>query len=106
MRAAAARPPERKRASKKQTPFSVWYSSSARDCRKVVFRLKEADAFQRLVFVSRVFGGDFGAGLKEADAFQRLVSVCAATARTPSSRLKEADAFQRLVLGGRVERAG
>ena len=61
--------------------------------------LKEADAFQRLVFVNPT-SGDFGLGasLKEADAFQRLVSHQNPTPLPTQSRLKEADAFQRLVL--------
>ena len=37
------------RASKKQTPFSVWYSSARAGTGRRTECLKEADAFQRLV---------------------------------------------------------
>ena len=38
-------------ASKKQTPFSVWYPPGADSRQSRSTRLKEADAFQRLVYV-------------------------------------------------------
>ena len=70
-------------------------------------RLKEADAFQRLVY--RELAGYYGrrVGLKEADAFQRLVYEVRnqiERERVHYGRrvgLKEADAFQRLVCDSR-----
>ena len=62
-------------ASKKQTPFSVWYPGTSRLGRWANRSLKEADAFQRLVLEYGVAGRSGSEGLKEADAFQRLVST-------------------------------
>ena len=69
-------------ASKKQTPFSVWYMSYQTSDLLVGDGLKEADAFQRLVLRACARGWGRGVPLKEADAFQRL--VCAYPARTPT----------------------
>ena len=86
--------------SKKQTPFSVWYQTTRSPGLPRFRRLKEADAFQRLVFPALPrHSRESGNRLKEADAFQRLVSGGATTADAYKSRLKEADAFQRLVFG-------
>ena len=109
--------------SKKQTPFSVWYRGRRSDQGRRAFHLKEADAFQRLVWTSGAAATARRRHLKEADAFQRLVfggvvrgvylvqytskkqtpfSVwyirsAAATQSCGAWNLKEADAFQRLV---------
>ena len=87
--------------SKKQTPFSVWYGTGDGRAPAPPATLKEADAFQRLVFESvqsrqlsrfpqrsrrlsasgmrssLLIGLPRFSALKEADAFQRLVSACA-----------------------------
>ena len=111
-----------RRASKKQTPFSVWYPNPPPMSESVGRRLKEADAFQRLVskLLERSLAAAHHAskkqtpfsvwywfegfpltngrlGLKEADAFQRLVCNPRLEVRRRSPSLKEADAFQRLV---------
>ena len=62
-----------RRASKKQTPFSVWYLDRAGDLTGSLSSLKEADAFQRLVFDYARKRFIMRDGLKDADAFQRLV---------------------------------
>ena len=65
----------REAASKKQTPFSVWYPQAP---------------------IGKSWAQS--PGLKEADAFQRLVYGQSARAPLPLDyRLKEAEAFQRLV---------
>ena len=110
-------------ASKKQTPFSVWYSEPLRCTWDGTMSLKEADAFQRLVSAAARRLWSRTTCLKEADAFQRLVCArtrlclcqaggAASKKQTPFSvwysdgrfnpccapdGLKEADAFQRLV---------
>ena len=61
-------------------------------------RLKEADAFQRLVYAPPPSPFPLPYRLKEADAFQRLVLDSAGGGRDREVGLKEADAFQRLVL--------
>ena len=43
-------------ASKKQTPFSVWYENRYASLFAILVGLKEADAFQRLVFHAGVHG--------------------------------------------------
>ena len=89
----------RGRASKKQTPFSVWYSI----CRPVPAPSSSGPQRSRRLSASGI-GRDrksptrARARLKEADAFQRLVyHRSEGQLQPPHRRLKEADAFQRLV---------
>ena len=114
--------PHQKVASKKQTPFSVWYRSDGGVRTSGQARLKEADAFQRLVCAALPTDAEFQpfASKKqtpfsvwykqiEADAFSRPAASKkqtpfsvwypsgTANARGGRIRLKEADAFQRLV---------
>ena len=84
-------------ASKKQTPFSVWYPSMNRTAGAGRRCLKEADAFQRLVSRQHDRALVRYQSLKEADAFQRLVFTRPSPTAGGGSCLKEADAFQRLV---------
>ena len=118
-------------ASKKQTPFSVWYAPLPRTHLRLGNGLKEADAFQRLVLTDErtliievvvpqrsrrlsasgmtpaSWGRQATTGcLKEADAFQRLVSGRLRRPAARSSGLKEADAFQRLVSTGSAKSSG
>ena len=60
-------------ASKKQTPFSVWYWRCTPALARRRCCLKEADAFQRLVLEGDAHIRGVDSRLKEADAFQRLV---------------------------------
>ena len=88
-------------ASKKQTPFSVWYSRHASaDVHAGIVASKKQTPFS--VWYGEGGGGAafLGECLKEADAFQRLVFSHAAQLPRYGSRLKEADAFQRLVYEG------
>ena len=62
------------RASKKQTPESVWYKGLRSPKGLRYSCLKEADARKRLVLVSHLVGGyESRVCLKEADARKRLV---------------------------------
>ena len=72
-------------------------SQAHRRLRGLHLRLKEADAFQRLVYYRVRHDGTPTSRLKEADAFQRLVWLIHPRERSGLGGLKEADAFQRLV---------
>ena len=83
--------------SKKQTPFSVWYRTE----RDTPRRLLRSPQRSRRLSASGIdlppgTKGE-GAYLKEADAFQRLVYAGGCSRSAVWRDLKEADAFQRLV---------
>ena len=56
-------------ASKKQTPFSVWYPLPITDIIDLRIGLKEADAFQRLVFALITDNPQYGLASKKQTPF-------------------------------------
>ena len=85
-------------ASKKQTPFSVWYPMGRQSRRRRTTGLKEADAFQRLVFIPlAIAGAPFALASKKQTPFSVWYRTARRIAHHRGAGLKEADAFQRLV---------
>ena len=85
-------------ASKKQTPFSVWYRKTPDEILKDINLPQRSRRLSASGMHTTIRDtAPAPPSLKEADAFQRLVSIRFASASSIAFCLKEADAFQRLV---------